>query len=470
MQRTQSESAVSQAQAQLGSARARLAAAEAAAKLQTAQTPTDIARARTAVAVAQAALSTAESNRAQVLASANLQIATAQEQLRQAQANAHNAGLNLQRQQALLQKGFVAASLVDDAQAAATVSQSQVDAAQQNVLLVKAKVAADLQAARDQVVQAQQNLEASHAALAAAQAGTNSVDAKQAEVGDARAQVRQAQANLATALGNIAQIVLKQLDAQAARATVGVAQAQVNYYQAQLQKTYIRTPISGTVLQLATQQGETLAAGLSAPTLIIVADLNRLEVDAYVDETDIGKVVRRGQEAEVTVDAFPGHAYQGEVSKIAAGSTIQQGVVTYVVGISLQDPKHRLRPDMTASVTIKTGERANVLLVPAEAVKQSTRHATVNVLVRKNGKTEIERRRVQTGGSDGVNTEIRSGLQEGETVVLAGLEDSQKRHAGSSPFGPQKKEKKKARDEEVSDASAHPQAGTRGRHGAEAAF
>jgi len=421
------------------------------------------------VAVAQAALSTAESSLAQTKASVNLQVATAQEQLRQAQANAHNAGLNLQRQQALLQKGFVAASLVDDAQAAATVSQSQVDAAQQNVQLVKAKVVADLQAARDQVVQAQQNEAAAQAALAAAQAGTNAVDAKQADVGDARAQVRQAEANLQTALGNIAQIVLKQLDVQAARATGGVAQAQVDYSQAQLQKTYIRTPISGTVVQLATQQGETLAAGLSAPTLIIVADLNRLEVDAYVDETDIGKVVRRGQEAEVTVDAFPGHAYQGEVSKIAAGSTIQQGVVTYVVGISLQDPKHRLRPDMTASVTIKTGERANVLLVPAEAVKLSARRATVNVLVRKNGKTVIERRRVKTGGSDGVNTEIRSGLQEGETVVLAGLEDNQK-HRGSSPFGPQKKEKKKVKDEEVSDAAAHPPAaGTRGRHGAEAA-
>ena len=106
----------------------------------------------------------------------------------------------------------------------------------------------------------------------------------------------------------------------------------------------------------------------------------------------------------------------------------------------------------------------------SSANKSSTRRATVNVLLRKNGKTEIERRRVKTGGSDGVNTEIRSGLQEGETVVLAGLEDSQKRRGSSSPFGPQKKEKKKAKDQEVSDAAAHPPAaGTRGRHGAEAA-
>ena len=88
------------------------------------------------------------------------------------------------------------------------------------------------------------------------------------------------------------------------------AQAQVDYAKAQVQKTFIRSPISGTVLQLAAQQGETLAAGLSAPTLIIVADLNRLQVDAFVDETDIGKV-RLGQEADVTVDAFPQHVFKG---------------------------------------------------------------------------------------------------------------------------------------------------------------
>ena len=89
-----------------------------------------------------------------------------------------------------------------------------------------------------------------------------------------------------------------------AQEAVRVAKAQVDYQKAQLEKTVIRSPITGTVLQLAQQQGETLAAGLNAPTLIVVADLNRLQVDAYVDETDIGKV-RLGQEADITVDAFP---------------------------------------------------------------------------------------------------------------------------------------------------------------------
>src|SRR5205807_9495559 len=159
--------------------------------------------------------------------------------------------VNLKRQQALLQRGFVAAMVVDQAQADDTVNQSKVQAGLSNLQLVKAKVAADLQNARDQVTQAQ--------------------------------------AALSTAQANTAQNILKQQDIQQAREAVRVSQAQVDYARAQVQKTLIRTPISGTVLQLAAQQGETLAAGLSAPTLIIVADLNRLQGDAFAAETDTGQ-------------------------------------------------------------------------------------------------------------------------------------------------------------------------------------
>jgi HlyD family secretion protein len=435
MERTQTGSAVEQAREAVRGAQAKLAAATAAARLQSAQTPTDIQRAKTALAAAQAALSTAKSNLAQVQASANLQIATTQEQLKQAEATAHNSTLNLKRQQGLLQKGFVAASTVDDAQAAAAVDQSKVEAAGQNIGLAKAKVAADLQAARDQVVQAQQNVGAAQAALAAARAGTYQDTAKLADVNNARAEVRQAEANLKTALANTTNNVLKQQDVQQAREAVHLAQAQVDYAKAQVQKTYIRTPISGTVLQLAAQQGETLAAGLSAPTLIVVADLDRLQVNAFVDETDIGRV-RVGQKADVTVDAFPRHHFKGRVVKIAAGSTIQQGVVTYEVTVAIRDRKHRLRPDMTTSTTIETGTRSNVLMVPSEAVKLGVHGTSVNVLTRQYGRARVERRRVKTGGSDGVSTEIRQGLDEGQTVVLAGLDEGKKRSHSTSPLGP----------------------------------
>src|SRR5262249_16674189 len=212
-----------------------------------------------------------------------------------------------------------------------------------NVQLVKEKVAADRQAAHDQVTQAQENVTAAQAALEAARAGTYQDKSKLADVENARAQVRQSEASLRLAQGNPTQHGLKQEDIQQAQEAARAAQAQVDYSRAQLDKTFIRSPISGTVLQMAAQQGETLAAGLSAPTLIIVADLKRLQVDVYVDETDIGRV-KIGQEAEVMVDAFPKTPFVGKVSKVASGSTIQQGVITYDVTISLERVKRPARP------------------------------------------------------------------------------------------------------------------------------
>jgi HlyD family secretion protein len=435
MQQTQTADAIRQAQADLRSAQARYEAVRAAASQQTAQTPTEIRRAETSVSASRAALSTAQSNLKQVQASANLQVSNAQDQLTQAQANNKNAQTNLARQKRLLDKGFVAQAVVDDAQAQATVTESQVKSAQQSIQLVKEKVAADIQAARDQVTQAQQNVEAANASLESARAGTYSDKAKQADVQDALAQIQRARTALNTARSNTVQNTLKVQDIQQARDAVKAAQAQVNYWRAQLDKTQIRSPISGTVLQMAAQQGETLAAGLSAPTLIVVADLNRLQVDAFVDETDIGKV-KLGQAADITVDAYPHRTFKGTVSKIASGSTIQQGVVTYDVTIALEDTHRQLKPDMTASVTLRTGVRKDVILVPAEAVKMGVKGSTVNVVVNQDGKNEVEPRKVKTGASDGVNTEIREGLKEGEIIVLAGMEDGRRRQGPSSPFGP----------------------------------
>src|SRR2546421_12365262 len=135
-------------------------------------------------------------------------------------------------------------------------------------------------------------------------------------------------------MGNRSQDTLKQQDIQQARSTMDAAKSQVDYFRAQLDKTFIRSPISGTVLQMAAQQGETLAAGLSAPTLIVVADLNRLQVDAFVDETDIGKV-KLGQDADITVDAYSKRVFKGKVAKIASGSTIYDGGFTYERTIAL---------------------------------------------------------------------------------------------------------------------------------------
>jgi len=403
MQNTQSSDAVTTAEAGLRAAQAKLASSQAAAEQQPRQTQADIQR-------AQAALNSARAAETQANESHNQEISQAQAAVRQAQATSQNAASNLKREQQLFRQGFIAAVDVDTADTQAKVASAQLQSAQQNLSLATSKANADVQTAQQQVAQAQ-------ASLQAAEAETFQNAVTQANVQDSSAAVRQAEAQLQSAQAGLAQNVLKGQDVTQAAEAVQQAQQQVTYWQAQVDKGVIRSPISGTVLQLAAQQGETLAAGLSAPTLIVVADLNRLQVDAYVDETDIGNV-NLGQSASVTVDTYPNATFTGTVTKIASGSTLQQNVVTYDVTVAIQDPKHLLKPDMTTSVTITVGNHPNVLAVPNEAVKTGKSGSIVWV-VRK-GQPTPQMQAVTTGATDGTDTEIRSGLQGGETVVTAG--------------------------------------------------
>ncbi len=385
---------VAQAQANLQAAQERLTEQLSGVNLQGTQVST-------AIDQAKAALSVAQSNLRQVQQSAAAQIETAQAGILQAEANNTNSSANLKRMQELFQKGYVAASDVDSAKAQAGVNAAQLVSARQNLDIVQNKVSADLQSAKDGVRQAQ-------AALSAAQAGTAQNTIKAQQIAEARAAVSQTQAALA-------------------------------FQKAQEAKAYIRTPISGTVIQLAQQQGETIAAGLSAPTLIIVADLNRLQVDAFVDETDIGKV-RMGQEAQVTVDAYPDHPFRGKVVKIASGSTMQQNVVTYDVTIALDNPERLLKPDMTATVNITVASHDNVLTVPVDAIKQGKMGNTVTVQrVGKDGQPTFQIVHVRTGMSDGENTEIKRGLRDGDVVVISGevpgMSAAQQRMPNFSPLG-----------------------------------
>ncbi|MBS1718202.1 MAG: efflux RND transporter periplasmic adaptor subunit [Armatimonadetes bacterium] len=416
---TQTSSGITQAQKAAESAQARLRVAQANLQQQTVGTASDIERAASGLDVANAALNTAQSNLKVVQFNSNLAITNATEQLSQAKANAASSAANEKREKELLAEGFTSQAAYDAAKAQAEVNSSQVRAAEQNVSLTKQKVVLDKQTAENQIAQAKQAVIAAQAALRAAKAETNVISARVADVSDAQANVAQAGAAIQVANAGQANNTIKSQSVMAAADAVKQAEASVAINTAQYAKAFIRTPISGTVLQLATQQGETLAAGISAPTLIIVADLSRLQVDAYVDETDIAKVAL-GQRVRISVDAFPDKVFEGKVQKIASGSTIQQGVVTYDVTVQIKDTNHSLKPDMTANVTIETGSRSNVLLVPAIAVQASTRGSTVNVVTMKNGNREITPVKVVTGGTDGVNVEIISGLKEGDQVVLAG--------------------------------------------------
>jgi RND family efflux transporter MFP subunit len=384
---------VRQAEATLALNRNRLAEQLAGVQLQETQATSAVESARAALVAAQASLT-------QVERSADFQRATAQATVRQGQANGTNSQANLKRMQQLFQQGYVAASDVDTAKATAEVNSAQLASAQENQHLVNAKLEADMEAARQQVKQAE-------AALRAAQAGLAQNAIKQQQVAEARQVVKQSEAGLAQS-------------------------------QAQLAKAFIRTPITGTVLQLTQQQGETIAAGLSAPTLIVVADLNRLQVDAFVDETDIGRV-RLGQTAEITLDAYPDRKFTGRVEKIASGATMQQNVVTYDVTIALQNPGQFLKPDMTATVNIVVARRENVLAVPIDAVKQDAKGTMVTVMTGgPRGQPQVKPVSVKTGISDGEHTEVLEGLKEGDVVVVSGQLPGQgqdRRGPGFMPFG-----------------------------------
>jgi len=382
---------VRQVEAALALSRSRLAEQMAGVALQDTQTRVEIEKAQAGVSQAQASLR-------QVEQSASLQLATAQAGVRQSQASADNADSSLKRLRQLFEKGYVAAADVDNAQAQAEVSAAQLVTARENVKLVQAKVDADLVAAQEQLRQAQ-------AALAAARAGVAQHEIKREQVRAAQDAVRQSTAALAQS-------------------------------RAQLDKAFIRSPISGTVLQLAQQEGETIAAGLSAPTVIIVANLDRLQVEAFVDETDIGQV-RLGQPARVTVDAYPDRPFPGRVQKIASGATMQQNVVTYDVTIALENPGRLLKPDMTASVEIEVGRRQGVLMVPVDAVKPTAKGPTVTVMTKQgSGPPSFRVVPVRTGISDGEHIEILQGLRPGQVVVLAGQVPGMSTESGTRPRSP----------------------------------
>ena len=407
--------------------------AEANYKLQSVQTPTDIRKADAARKLAVAALASSQASYEQTVAGANLNIASAQEAVDQAQATLVLNQATYNRQHDLYLQGMVAAMILDQALQLLVVDKSLLRAAQQQLDLTKQKVDADLKTAKDAVIEAQRAVDSAVAALEAANAEVNTTAALFADVQTAIATAKEAKANLKLAVGNLTTNQVNQQNiVQAADAKKG-ALDQVTISKALLDKTILRSPISGTIISLTAQQGDTVAAGLAAPTLASVTDLSRMEVEAYVDESDISKV-NIGQIAIVTVDAFPGKTYEGRVGKVSPGSTIQEGVITYDVSIFITNTDQKLRPDMTANITIQTGKVTNALLVPAVAIQQTLKGSFVKIAKKTNGQTTITLVSVKTGGTDGVNVQILSGLTEGEQIVLAGGNTTTAPAATSSPL------------------------------------
>jgi len=203
-------------------------------------------------------------------------------------------------------------------------------------------------------------------------------------------------------------------DLRQAKAEVERARSALKNAQVQLSYATITAPIQGVIASVSTEEGETVAAGMQAPTFVTIIDLERLQVDAYVDEVDIGKV-KIGQRAVFTVDAFPGTDFEGTVSAIYPKAVIQDNVVNYDVVVDVETPYHgRLRPEMTASVTIFLDRRQDVLAVPSKAVQREQGRTIAYVL--EGGQPEP--REIKVGWRDGRWIEIVSGLEAGDAVLV----------------------------------------------------
>lgn len=209
-----------------------------------------------------------------------------------------------------------------------------------------------------------------------------------------------------------------------------VASSKENVQRAQTNLGYatITSPIDGTVISKSVEEGQTVAASFSTPELFTIAkDLTNMQVIANVDEADIGGV-KEGDRVTFTVDAYPDDTFEGTVKQVRLEATTTNNVVTYEVVISAPNADLKLKPGLTANVTIYTQERSGVLAVANKALRFTPTKETVgkdmkivdckgkNKVWTLNGNT-LTAHPVTIGQSDGINTEITKGLKQGDKIV-----------------------------------------------------
>ena len=241
-----------------------------------------------------------------------------------------------------------------------------------------------------------------------------------------------------------------QLSYRKAREQVNTASESVRKAETNLGYATITSPIDGVILSKAVEEGQTVAASFNTPELFVIAqDLTDMRVIADIDEADIGGV-KEGQRVSFTVDAFPDDSFEGAVTQVRQQATTESNVVTYEVVISAPNADLKLKPGLTANVTIFTLERNNVLAVPSKALRFQPNEALLqkgesisdcegdHKLWTKEG-TVFKAHKVEIGTSNGMMTEITGGIKQG-TEVLTDFDISggapEQTQQGGNPFMP----------------------------------
>lgn len=246
----------------------------------------------------------------------------------------------------------------------------------------------------------------------------------------------------------------------AAKASVNSIKAQLASAQKNLSLASIYSPIDGTVLSRSVSEGTTVAASFSTPTIFSIAkDLTKMQVEASVDEADVGNI-SKGERSTFTVDAFLNDTFKGTIQEIRLNPTISSNVVTYTTIINTSNDDNKLKPGMTANITIFTKEVNNAMLISAKAVKY-TPDSTLNakykmtwvnldkkpaaadeayVWVQKST-DELIQKKIKTGLNDNTHIEVLAGLGASD-VVITGSKAMGKGEAASqaqsSPFMPKR--------------------------------
>lgn len=344
--------------------------------------------------------------------------AATQSGVAQAQSGVQTAGANLQQAQASLQSTRTTIAKTNSQLALATLT------VQRDTMLLKQGFIPQNQMDADQ--------NAAAAAAADARASQDAVRVAQAQAAAATSQVRSAQDQVTTA----------QSQAGASQHQVAAAMAQLQQAQYNLSRTVITSPIDGVVMARNVSVGQTVAASLQTPTLFTLAtNLTDMQVDTSVDEADVGNVLQ-GENAHITVTAFPNVVFSGTVQQVRVNPTVVQNVVTYDAVVTVHDSSGRLKPGMTAQVAIDVGKRTHALAVPIAAVLfrplaprgagaasggggqqagppvAGAAGSTVTVWVLRTGSPAPVR--LVIGLSDGQNIEIvRGALHAGDPVIIA---------------------------------------------------
>ena len=250
-----------------------------------------------------------------------------------------------------------------------------------------------------------------------------------------------------------------------AKAAVTQRLTMLNQAKTNLGYANIYAPIDGVVLSREVEVGQTVAASISAPTLFKIAkDIKKMQVEANVDEADIGQV-KVGQRVTFTVDAYPLEEFQGVVSQVRLSPTTTSNVVTYTVIVDAENPEEKLKPGLTATIVIYTNELKGVTIVNNKAINfspdltllaeyyaQKGINASMPQMERSKGKNKhvwvenpdgsLSQKAIVIGSNDGIHVEVVRGISQGEEVVTSlnsfnpSAKATDNQQDGSSPFMP----------------------------------